>query len=1353
MPDDLPVAGVGADPTVDEVYRLGDQAPPPRTLRDIFLASATAFPDAIAIDDGEVPLTYRQVLALVRRSAAVLAGAGIGPGTGSDSERAKSHPGTGSDSERAEFHPGTGSGSERAESHPGARVGIHMTSGTRQLYLAILSTLFAGAAYVPVDVDDPAERANLVFGEAQVDAIITDEGIFQTDDGKLGGLLANRPANITPSPSVSDDAWIIFTSGSTGTPKGVAVTHRSAAAFVDAEAQLFLADDPLGPGDRVLAGLSVAFDASCEEMWLAWRYGACLVPAPRDLVRSGMDLGPWLVRRSVTVISTVPTLAALWPPQALESVRLLIFGGEACPPELAARLANPVGNGNGDEPATPREVWNTYGPTEATVVACAARLDGSTPVRIGHPLHGWDLAVVDEQENEVGWGQTGQLVIGGVGLARYLDQAKDAEKYAPMPSIGWGRAYRSGDLVRLDREGLVFAGRADDQVKVGGRRIELGEIDSALQNLPGVSGGAAAVRTTAAGNQLLVGYLVSTDPDFDVAAAHATLAEQLPAAMVPRLAVVDDLPTRVSGKVDRNALPWPLPGATAADEDAGDLTEHQQWLADGWSSVLGVRVTNADADFFAEGGGSLAAAQLVSILRERYPSVTVGDLYDNPRLGRLAQLLASWSPAERIVERTVKPTPRITGLVQTVASIPLATLTGLQWVTWLAVANNIGAWLRPDIEWLFRVPWWIVVMGIVVFITPLGRMAYAALFVRMLLRGIKSGVYPRGGSVHTRLWCAERLVEASGAANISGAPWMIHFARALGAGIGRDVDLHTLPPVTGLLTVGDGASVEPEVDLAGWWIDGDQVRIGAIVIKPGATVGARSTLFPDTVVGRDAVVEPGSAVRGRVRAGQLWAGSPAVKVGKASHPWPPERPERHTRWAAIYALSALVLAAIPLLSLAAGLAVLGVGIADRARLRDVAIRAAWLVPPATLVSLFTYAAITAILVRLLAIGMNAGYHPVRSRVGWQAWLTERVLDAARTYLFVLYASLLTPVWFRLLGAKVGRNTEISTALVLPKFTTIDDGAFLADDTMVASYELGGGWLHIDQARIGKRAFLGNSGITAPGRKVPKNSLVAVLSATPSKAKSGSSWLGSPPVRLRRVTASADSSRTFSPSKRLRIARATIETLRLVPVMVSFGIGVYVLLGAQYLAVHVAPVAAAALSGFLLLVAGAAACCIAAAAKWIVVGRIRVSEHPLWSSFVWRNELSDAFVETVAAPWFANAATGTPILTVWLRLLGARIGRGVWCETYWLPEADLVTLGDGATVQRGCVVQTHLFHDRVMAIDRVELGPGATLGPHCVALPAARIGESATVGPASLVMRGDVVPAHTRWQGNPIVPWQ
>ena len=183
---------------------------------------------------------------------------------------------------------------------------------------------------------------------------------------------------------------------------------------------------------------------------------------------------------------------------------------------------------------------------------------------IGLPLPGWDLAVVDQKGEPVSFGEVGELVIGGVGLARYLDPAKDAEKYAPMPTLGWDRAYRSGDLVRLEADGLFFVGRADDQVKVGGRRIELGEVDSALVNLPGVSGGAAAVRRTASGTPLLVGYIASTDPSFDLAAARATLSEALPAALVPRLVLVDELPTRTSGKVDRDALPWPPPGESRA---------------------------------------------------------------------------------------------------------------------------------------------------------------------------------------------------------------------------------------------------------------------------------------------------------------------------------------------------------------------------------------------------------------------------------------------------------------------------------------------------------------------------------------------------------------------------------------------------------------------------------------------------------------------------------------------------------------------------------------------------------------------------------------------------------------------
>ncbi|MDP1804474.1 MAG: hypothetical protein Q8K72_04855, partial [Acidimicrobiales bacterium] len=362
-------------------------------------------------------------------------------------------------------------------------------------------------------------------------------------------------------------------------------------------------------------------------------------------------------------------------------------------------------------------------------------------------------------------------------------------------------------------------------------------------------------------------------------------------------------------------------------------------------------------------------------------------------------------------------------------------------------------------------------------------------------------------------------------------------------------------------------------------------------------------------------------------------------------------------------------------------------------------------------------------------------------------------DMARTMLFPLYASLFTPTWLRLLGADIGKGVEASTVLLLPKMTTVADGAFLADDTMVASYALNGGWMRIRRAKIGKRAFLGNSGMAQGGRNVPKHGLVAVLSAAPRKSKAGSSWLGSPPMKLRRRSVGGDTTRTFAPSTRLRVARAAVELCRLVPVMVSVAIGVGVLLSLRWLADGVGIVGAAALSSGVMVAAGFVAASVTTLAKWLVVGRIRAGEHPLWSSFVWRNEVVDTFVEMVAAPWFADAATGTASLSLWLRSMGARIGRGVWCESYWLPEADLVTLADGATVNRGCVLQTHLFHDRVMSTGTVELGVGATLGPHGVILPAACIDEHTTVGPVSLVMRGEHVPASTRWAGNPIVPWE
>ncbi|MEW1955419.1 Pls/PosA family non-ribosomal peptide synthetase [Terrabacter sp. NPDC080008] len=1305
--------------------RAAARAPEPRTLVDVLAATTAAHPHAPAVDDTETVLTYTELTAAAREMAADLARSGVVPGD---------------------------------------RVGVRAPSGSVDLYVAVLGVLLAGAAYVPVDADDPQERADLVFGEAAVRVVIGSGRRIRpaagpppprhlASDPPGGALGATEPVRVTPS----HDAWVIFTSGSTGVPKGVAVTHRSAAAFVDAEARIFVQDDPIRPGDRVLAGLSVAFDASCEEMWLAWRHGACLVPAPRSLVRTGQDLGPWLVAQDITVVSTVPTLAGLWPVEALEPVRLLVFGGEACPPELAARLATPG-----------REVWNTYGPTEATVVACAARLDGTGPVRIGLPLDGWDLAVVGPDDHPVPEGETGQLIIGGVGLARYLDPAKDAEKYAAMPTLGWERAYRSGDLVVDDPAGLVFVGRADEQVKLGGRRIELGEIDAALQALPDVAAAAAAVQATPAGGQVLVGYLVAADSEpLDLAAARERLREELPAALVPVLAAVPAIPTRTSGKVDRAALPWPLPGSGGSNGAGGasdgsrtgdGLEGTAAWVAGHWSYVLGTSVGSTDADFFALGGGSLSSARLVSLLRERYPTVTVADLHAHPRLGAQVELLESFTPADGAdgpgpPTRTVRRIPRRTQLLQTLVSVVLLTVKGLQWFVGLAVvtellrAAGIAAWPRP-------VSWWVLGAGILAFVTPLGRMGITALACRLLLRGLKPGSYPRGGSVQMRLWAAERFADAMGAVTMAGAPWIASYARLLGATIGEGVDLHTVPPVTGLLRIGSGASIEPEVDLSGYWMDGDVVHVGTVHIGRDVVVGARSTIGPDVHIGRGAVVEAGSTVLTSVPAGRVVAGSPARRVhDPVDLGYPDEPAPRRAGWAGVYAVSGVLLSLLPFVAVAPALLLLARSLRGTTGVGEATATALVWAPVVTVTGMAGLMALTVVLVRLLAIGMGEGFHPVRSRVGWQVWFTERLLDQARTLLFPLYASLFTPVWLRLLGARVGRDVEASTVLLLPSMTTVASGAFLADDTMVASYEMARGWMHIAPVKIGKRSFLGNSGMTAPGRRVPKYGLVAVLSAAPAKSKAGSSWLGNPPVRLRRPPQGNDDERTFRPPLRLKALRSLVELCRVVPVMVTVALALGVLLALESLALRWGWLVAALLGGLVLAATGALAAAVTTLAKWVVVGRIPAVEHPLWSSFVWRNEVVDAFVEMVAGPWFAWTATGTPAINVWLRSLGASIGHGVWCETYWLPEADLVSLGDGATVNRGCVLQTHLFHDRIMSMDTVTLAEGATLGPHGVILPAASISAAATVGPGSLVLRGEDVPAASRWTGNPIAPWR
>jgi non-ribosomal peptide synthetase-like protein len=1251
------------------------------TLLDVFEATVARWGERPAVDAPRGVLSYNDLAAEVHELADRLRADGVGPGD---------------------------------------RVGVRVPSGKADLYVAILGVLAAGAAYVPVDADDPDARAEQIFTDAGACAVIG-KSLEVTWRGPTGGRLGR--------PTPDDDAWIIFTSGSTGKPKGVAVQHRAAAAFVRAEDDLWR----VLPEDRVLAGLSVAFDASCEEMWLAWAHGAALVPAPRALVRSGVELGPWLKEHGITVISTVPTLAGIWDDDALASVRLLILGGEACPEHLVERLA------------PGRELWNTYGPTEATVVATAIRLQPGAPVTIGEPLRGWELAVVDEDGHLVADGEAGELVISGVGLGHYLKPELDAERYRSLPAMGWDRAYRTGDIVRRTDNGLAFVGRRDHQVKIGGRRIELGEVDGVLSSVPGVRGACTVVRESAAGNKILVGYVAGEVNAQDI---RAVAAERMPASLVPLIIVLDELPMATSGKVDRKALPWPPPGTepTAGDDDS--LTPAERNLAERWREQLGPVAIDADSDFFALGGTSLAVAKLVSVLRAEHPAIAVADVYEHRTLRELAARLESVGG----IDTDAKPefsfgAMRRLGLMQLVGVFVLFAIQSVPWLLGALAYGDLANIGTPHVGWLWLGAAWVLLAS------PPAHIALQCVCTRVLLRDLRPGRYSRYSSLAARLWFVDRLAEVTRFNRLGGTPWADRYARLVGADVGEGARLATVPPAGSLLHVAAGATVESNVDLRGWWIDGQELVVGEIRIGAGARIGSRALLNPGAVIGDGAEIEMGTVVSGEIPAGERWGGAPARQTGMAGDNWPAEPPARRRArgWAWLFGASLVLELAIAFLAIVPAVGVLALLGSDLPTLDSSPVGI--LIEAAIFTAVFvpTTAILVALTLRLVWRFVKPGWYDEHSPVGWALWFGEELKQSSSTLLFPLYASMYTRPWFRLMGIKVGRGTEISVTTGLNPLVSFGELSQCTDDIGFCGVRSRDGWVAIEPIEIGDHTFLGPGSILRGGTQLGDDSLLGVMTLSPRRPESGTSWLGVPALELPRVPDATDPSRTVNPPRRLKLARGVMDLLRLLlPNTIVLVIEAFEIMSLATLGAHLGLIAAIVAAPFVLIAGALVATVVTIAMKWILIGRYRRSEHPLWCSFVWRDEMMNAAQEQLADERLLRLTMGTPVMSMYLRAMGSKIGRGVWCETTAVTEHDMITLDDGTAVNRGGCLMTHLFHDRLLRIGPTHLDPGATLGPTAVVLPDTHVGTGTRVFGHSVVLRGEELPAGTRWQGTPVV---
>ncbi|HEX6751379.1 MAG TPA: non-ribosomal peptide synthase/polyketide synthase [Longimicrobium sp.] len=541
---------------------------------------------------------------------------------------------------------------------PDARVAVCMERSA-EMPVALFGVLKAGGAYVPLDPDYPSDRLRYMLADSAPAAVLTKtrqrdglasifEGLEMPVVAVDGDLPAGPETNPARMGSPANLAYVIYTSGSTGKPKGVMNTHANVANAL-AWAQETWA---LGGGDAMLQRMSSSFDVSVREFFWPLTVGARLVVVRPEGHRDPAHLVELIRRAGVTTATFPPSmlLEFLEHPDVAgcTSLRQVLSGGEPLPAGLMGRLRSRLPGVTLD---------HMYGPTEATVAVTRRRpVEGeAVGASLGRPTPNCRIYVLDERGAPAPVGVTGEILIGGVQVARgYLDRpALTAERFVPDPFAGGGaRLYRTGDLGRWRADGtLEFQGRADFQVKIRGFRVELGEIEAKLAAHPAVREAVVAAREDEPGLQRLVAYYVGPEVGAEVLRTH--LGEQLPEYMVPAAYVrLERLPLTTSGKVDRRALPAPDADAYARRAWEAPEGETEELLAEIWAEVLGVARVGRNDDFFELGGHSLLVVRVATRIRDEV-GVDLGmrEIFEAPVLATLAERvvdaqLAQFDPEE-----------------------------------------------------------------------------------------------------------------------------------------------------------------------------------------------------------------------------------------------------------------------------------------------------------------------------------------------------------------------------------------------------------------------------------------------------------------------------------------------------------------------------------------------------------------------------------------------------------------------------------------------------------------------------------------------------------------------------------
>lgn len=1230
-------------------------------------------------------------------------------------------------------------------------------------YICMLALFKIGAIYVPIDPKYPRERIDFIIQDLNAQFLITEHQLHSNisiqqrlEINTLQDILLEYSHEPSPTHQNIEDCYVIYTSGTTGNPKGVSISHQNICHYVQSASKVY----QITSNDRIYQGFSLSFDASMEEVWMAFVHGATLVTCTSDDVRAGVGLTDFLIHHQITVLSTVPSLLSTLD-HHIPKLRLIILGGETCHYQQIKAWFSPQ-----------RRIINSYGPTEATVVSTISELNPNESITIGKALPGYETMVIDENLNILANGEIGELCIGGAAISKgYINLPElTNKKFIQHPIHPSQRIYRTGDLVKLNNKNQIeFLGRMDDQVKLRGFRIELNEIEVRMCQIPGII--QAVANVVHEPTPMLIAYyeLDKNNPNINNDDIIAFLNQKLPSFMIPNhFEKVKKFPLLASGKINKKALPKINSTLPNNDEIIEPHNDTEKLMVDIWTEVFKTKISTHHHFFFDLGGHSLFAAQVISKLRKHpgFEKLSIKDLYQFSTIQSLAQQFK----LSVHTSNTQKPSRN----QRYIPSNLSYTLTSIGQFLGALLSYSIHTWpflllwiylqhqhINPSLQFGY--------FGIFLAAYPLIGSACMIGIKWLLLGKVKPGKYPLWGFDHYRIWlfhCIEKNFLY--VTYFYGTPFISLYLKCMGAKIGKNVYIGNISRkpfslIYDLLEIGENSNIGLDAQICTQYIKDGYLHLGPIHIGRNCYVGNRALLKPYSIMKDNSYLDEMASLQefSIIQSEQFYSGSPAKSVKESEHLTLLEQLKTNNSSTLPYPifcfLSYLSIITTSFIS-SLGLAFTFITSLYCYQYYSPFLTIPLLMPALTALGiLFQFGLIKISLFNTYS-KLTKGKYAKNSIQYLRYWWDATLL--LNPQVSILSDTLFAQYIFRFFGMKVGKGCEIGGFFLTPiDLVEMKDEAFIASSPSLAWPRIHNGIIYFDNLLLKKNCFIGNWSYIRNNETIGEETLIGVTSITPDHhqaEKNQTGWVGLPPIFLPKRQAFNDipESLTRHPSRKLIWVRGILETIRIIlPSYLMALSGLMIYFVTQYVYHHTTPLKTLIYTPILDLMIFISMVGSIVGFKWILIGRLKPTIKPLWSTYIWKYDMIEYLFISYINPIFVNFFIGSIFFNIFLRAMGCQIGEKVYMGTLLISEFDLIKIGSHSSIDDSTLVQCHLYEDRIYKTSQILIDDSCNIGISATILYDTKMESHSSLGDKSLLMKGETLSRDTQWLGSPAQYYQ